>query len=119
MRNEEKFLQSILTSTKKGDIEWKEIAVPCEASSMFAKSYMITKGINPEFKMFIVKTNFSENPYAFFAILNGKLVMKETSGEIENPYTLSALFLAATTPVQSNSFDIETMLNKIPSENES
>lgn len=114
MRNEEKFLQSILTSTKKGDIEWKEIAVPCEASSMFAKSYMITKGINPEFKMFIVKTIFPENPYAFFAILNGKLVMKETSGEIENPYTLSALFLAASGSSQVIPFNIESLLNQIP-----
>lgn len=114
MRNEEKFIRDILISTQKGKIEWKKYDLPQEASGHFDTMYFISKGVNPGFKISVVKMKGKENPYAFFVILNEKLVMSETSAELENPYTLATLFLAAKGSQDVIPFDIEEMLNKIP-----
>ncbi len=116
MRNEEKFIRDVLINTQKGKIEWKKYDLPSEVKEHFAAMYYISKGINPEFKISIVKMKCEENPFAFFVILNDKRVMAETSAGLENPYTLATLFHAASTNITAPPVDIESIINNIPSQ---
>ncbi|MBR5594184.1 MAG: hypothetical protein IKW46_08940 [Bacteroidaceae bacterium] len=116
MRNEEKFIRDVLINTQKGKIEWQKYDLPSEVKEHFAAMYYISKGINPEFKISIVKMKCEENPFAFFVILNDKRVMAETSAELENPYTLATLFHAASSNITAPPVDIESIINSIPSQ---
>ncbi len=101
MKTEEKFLQDVLTSTLKGEIKWAGCSFKEEISQLYESVYAAIQGVNSNFKMFIVKMRQSENPYFFVALMDGKKVMYMTSGEMDNPYTLSALYLAAANPRES------------------
>lgn len=98
MKNEERFLQDVLTSTLKGEIKWAGCSFKEEVSQLYEAVYAAIQGVNSNFKMFIVKMRQKENPYFFVALMDDKKVVDMSSGEMDNPYTLSALYFAAANP---------------------